>query len=127
MIEGIKVSIGGTEYVIPPMTLRIQLCDPTKASVEKIQQGAESTAEFVDAALDVILACAKRNYPDLERDVLMDLDFADISPLVVSLMTKSGFAPRPLTPPEKVASAPTAPAAPSDPAPVPSPSQPSPS
>ena len=96
MIDGIKLTLGGVDYTIPPMNLRIQLTEPTKSAVQKIQSGDSDTAAFVEAALDVILACAQRNYPDLTRDTLLDIDFGDVSPLVVSLMTKSGFNPRPL-------------------------------
>lgn len=102
-LSGITVNLNGTDYVVPPMTLRIQLEEPTSSDVELLQKGGASQVEFANAAVNVLWACAKRNYPDMDRDAWLDLDFGDLGNLVAAVMTKSGFAPRPLTPaaPEK--------------------------
>ena len=131
LIPGITLNLGGTDYIVPPMNLRIQLTEPTRTAVQTIQSGTADTAEFVEAALVVILACAQRNYPDMTRDQLLDIDFGDVSPLVVALMTKSGFNPRPLGQalPDATAAAQEtakpAPELPQEPTPTPSTEQPS--
>lgn len=101
MIPGIPVNFGGTDYVLPPMNLRIQLEEPTKSDVELLQKNnAADQSQFLNAAVNVILACAKRNYPDISRDTIIDgVDSGDLPGLVVALLTKTGFTPRPLASP----------------------------
>lgn len=100
MIPGIEVSDGVRSFTVAPMNLRIMLCEPTKEYVDRISQGVNGDpASFNDAAVNLILACAQRNQPSLKReDVLEAVDAADLGPLVVQVMTKSGMTPRPLMP-----------------------------
>lgn len=119
MIPGIELSNGATRLVVAPMNLRIQLEEPTKADVERVRQGPGSDIPgFEVAALNVLLACTLRNHPDATREQLLDLiDSADLFPLLVAVLNKSGFEPRPLTwPRERVTEAP-----PANPSPSPAP------
>ncbi len=98
MIPGIELTDGVTTIVVAPMNLRIQLDDDTKDDVDLVMSGDRSDpAKYQNAAINVILACARRNQPALKREQLLDvIDFADLTPLLVSVLTKSGFKARPL-------------------------------
>lgn len=98
MIPGITLSDGVATIVVAPMNLRIQFGDDTKADVERVMAGMkDDPAGFNEAAERVVLACAQRNHPSLKLDQLRDvLDAADLGPILVSVLTKSGFNPRPL-------------------------------
>jgi hypothetical protein len=104
MIPGISINLCGTEYIVPPINLRIQLEEPTKSDLEMIEKGvSDGIVSFINAAVNIILACAKRNYPDMQRDTIIDgIDSGDLSSFVVALLTKTGFRPRPLEIPGKV-------------------------
>jgi hypothetical protein len=109
MIPGIELTDGVTTIVVAPMNLRIQLEDDTKEDVDLVMSGDRSDpAKYQNAAINVILACARRNQPSLKREQLLEvIDFADLTPLLVSVLTKSGFKPRPLGSSAAVAPAPS--------------------
>lgn len=98
MISGVEISDGARTFTIAPMNLRILLCDPTKGDIERISKGTgDDPASFQDAAINLILACGKRNHPDMTRDNVLDaVDAADLAGIVVEVMTKSGMMQRPL-------------------------------
>ena len=120
MIPGIELSNGATTLIVAPMNLRIQLEEPTKSDVERVRQGTgDDVAGFEAAAINVLLACTKRNHPDATRDQLLDLiDSADLFPLLVAVLNKSGFEPRPLTVPREKATQASIPAPSPSPAPA---------
>lgn len=97
-IPGVTISNGVTTIVVAPMNLRIQFDDDTKGDVDLVMQGSKDDPKaFQQAAINVILACARRNHPQLSRDQLLDvLDAADLGPLLVAVLTKSGFTSQPL-------------------------------
>lgn len=103
MIPGITLTDGVTTVVVAPMNLRIQFDDATKGDVDRVMAGVNDDPNgFRDAAINVILACARRNHPALTREQLMEvLDAADLGPLLAAVLTKSGFEPRPLGSPAR--------------------------
>lgn len=119
MIPGIELTDGATRLVVAPMNLRIQLEEPTKADVERVRKGpGDDVPGFEAAALNVLLACTKRNHPDATREQLLEMiDSADLFPLLVAVLNKSGFEPRPLTLPREK----TTEARPASPSPSPAP------
>lgn len=98
MIPGVTLTNGATTITVAPMNLRIQFDDETKADVELVTSGEKQDAKaFTQAAINVVLACARRNHPTLTREQLFDvMDAADLGPTLVSVLYKSGFKPRPL-------------------------------
>jgi hypothetical protein len=100
MIPGVEITDGARTLTVAPMNLRILLCEPTKALVDRVGQGpGDDLAGFQDAAIDLILACLKRNHADATRDDVLDLvNAADLGDLLGSVMMKSGLKPRPLEP-----------------------------
>lgn len=116
MIPGIQLSNGATTITVAPMNLRIQFDETLKDDVDRVMQGSKDDPKaFQQSAITVILACARRNHPELSRDQLLDvLDSADLGPVLVSVLTKSGFKPRPLETEPVVAANPSLAAASSD-------------
>lgn len=98
MIPGITLTNGVTTIVVAPMNLRIQFDEETKTDVELVTSGEKQDAKaFTQSAINVVLACARRNHPTLTREQLFDvMDAADLGPTLVSVLYKSGFKPRPL-------------------------------
>jgi hypothetical protein len=98
MIPGVEITDGARTLTVAPMNLRILLCEPTKALVDRVGAGpGDDIAGFQNAALDLLLACLKRNHPEATRDDLLDMvNAADLGELLGSVMTKSGLKPRPL-------------------------------
>jgi hypothetical protein len=101
MVPGIEVSDGARRFTIAPMNLRILLCEPTKDDVDRISKGAgDDPASFQEAAINLLVACGRRNHPELTRDDILDtVDAGDLGGLIVRVMTKSGMTPRPLAVP----------------------------
>lgn len=110
MIPGIEITDGARTLTVAPMNLRILLCEPTKADVDRVSKGTGDDPEgFRDAALNLLLACVKRNHPDATRDDLLDMvNAGDLGDLLAGVMTRSGLRERPLASP--AASQPHAPA-----------------
>ena len=97
-IPGITLTNGATTITVAPMNLRIQFDDETKDDVALVTSGEKQDAKaFTLAAINVVLACARRNHPNLTREQLLDvMDAADLGPTLVAVLYKSGFKPRPL-------------------------------
>lgn len=99
MIQGKQIGSGSDAITVAPMNLRIQL-ETCKDELALIGEGdGHSPQERIRAALTIILACAKRNHPDLtEAQLCEQLDSADVWPLMNWVFTKSGFREVPLAP-----------------------------
>lgn len=92
MYEGQKFTIGGTEYVVPALSLKA-LKDFSKDGTLKILSGMTATPseEEVDAAIRVIHAAFSRNYP-LTIEAIADMvDMANLKPLTSSIFGASGL------------------------------------
>lgn len=111
MIPGVTLTNGATTITVAPMNLRIQFDDDTKDAADIVLDGRNDDPKaYQKAAVDIILACARRNHPELSRETLYEvLDYADIRPTLLSVLSKSGFKPRPLAESPTPASASPAP------------------
>lgn len=98
MIPGIEITDGARTYTVAPMNLRIMLCEPTKAMVDRISAGpGDDPVAFENAAVDLLLACVKRNHPEAKREDLLEMvNAADLADLLTGIMTRSGLRERPL-------------------------------
>lgn len=110
MIPGIEITDGARTLTVAPMNLRILLCEPTKADVDRVSKGTgDDPDSFRESALNLLLACVKRNHPDATREDLLDMvNAGDLGDLLAGVMTRSGLRERPLASP--AASQPHAPA-----------------
>ncbi len=65
---GIVVSVGGNDYVVPPVSLGFLRRNPDQAA--KVERGDSDISQaFV---VEMVCHCIKRNYPDLEDDAIAD-------------------------------------------------------
>lgn len=96
MIAGQQVNIGGTEYTVPPLNLRLFFEHKDNINV-LTHPGAHDIVEYTNAAIAVLHDCLKRNYPDVSRDSLLDgVEYPDLPRLVGVIFGQSGFTSRPL-------------------------------
>lgn len=87
MIRGIELTLGGTVYTVPPLSL---------GSLERLQERITAFTGAVDSqqistVIDAATAALKRNYPALERvDVAELIDVADMVDVMEAVMDVSG-------------------------------------
>ena len=69
MREGVKVKIGGKDYVVPALTIR--LMKEHKGDLKALN---ETTDQFdqLDLMLKVVLSALKLNYPEMDGERLQD-------------------------------------------------------
>ena len=98
MIAGITINLGGTEYTVPPLNLRLFFAH--EKDIDTLTHPAGSgTAEYTKAAVTVLHECLKRNYPELSKDALLDaVDYPQLPALIAAIFGQSGFVNRPLEP-----------------------------
>lgn len=93
-LGGVKLVLGGREFVVPPLSLRQVRSfteDGTFDKVGKIGNRLPSVEEL-DVALDVIHAALKRSYPDLGKDELLDLlDVGNLNDVMIAVCQAAGF------------------------------------
>lgn len=112
MIHGLELTNGKTTITVAPQNLRIYFSDEATKAREDAAAGTLKGDGFLKVMERNILACARRNHPDLTLDELREvLDTADIERVHTWCMTKSGLQIGPL------AAAAVAPAASPSPAP----------
>jgi hypothetical protein len=108
MIPGAVITLGGTDYTVPPINIRVSympemdvLCKP---------EGEVPFGDYVKASSTVLFALMQRNYPDMTRDQFNDLiDLPMLRPIMSGMMQVSGYGPRPLAASPATESAPVAP------------------
>jgi len=91
--EGITVKLGGTEYVVPPLTIK-QL---RNGGLEKIRESdkflteGQSFESFMPR-VEVIGMAIRRNHPEMTNDKLEDLiDLKNINPIWLAVLGISGL------------------------------------
>jgi hypothetical protein len=91
LIEGVKLNLGGREFVAPPLNFKaLRALTPKLAILSAM--GDVPTGEQIDVVLDVVHAALVRNYPDLTREELEDLlDLANLAKALVAIMGASGL------------------------------------
>lgn len=96
MIAGVQMDMGGTQYTVPPLNLRIFFAHESDIDV-LTHPGQNGTVAYTKAAVAVLHECLKRNYPDIGIDVLMDaVDYPQLPSLIAAIFGQSGFVSRPL-------------------------------
>lgn len=90
MIPGITVTLGGADYIVPPLSL---------GSLEMLQDKLEAfnsgvvSRESANAVIEAALAALKRNYPDMTRDKVANelLDLGNMLEVMNAIMDVSGI------------------------------------
>lgn len=93
MIEGVAVSLGGEDYIIPPLNLSaVRRLLPKIESIVANPNVVNLTDDMMDSMLEIILTAMKRNYPDMSREKIEDLiDLANMKPVIAAVLGTSGF------------------------------------
>ena len=91
MISGAKLTLGGTEYVVPPLNFK---------ALEDLQDriaGIGTLSGFITkdqmaVIVDVVLASLQRNYPEMSRERVIDmLDLGNMAGVFKAVMGASGM------------------------------------
>jgi hypothetical protein len=98
MIEGVSITLGGREFILPSLTFRQVRQFSADGTLEKVpMNGATFIAkpECRDAAEVVLFAALSRNYPDLKLEQMADLlDLNVVEAAVAAVMGVSGLTRR---------------------------------
>ena len=92
MIEGVQISLGGKEYIVPALNFR-QLRE-LKEPMSKLNATANGIPDDVafDAGLSIIEAAIKRNYPDITREQVEEMiDLSNFKIILPAIMGASGL------------------------------------
>lgn len=90
--EGEIVNLGGTDYTVPPLSLR--QVKRLATQLDKLDPDVKGVpaAEQIDATIEVMHAALSRNYPDLTREQLEDLiDLGNMTAIIKAAMRTSGL------------------------------------
>lgn len=85
---GVKLNIGGQEFVVPSLSLRqVQVLQPML-----VQYTGQTDAKSIELVIDTAFLAISRNYPDLQRDELLDLiDLRNMAAVMNVVMGASGL------------------------------------
>lgn len=87
-IKGITVTLGGTDFVVPPLNFKSLQSLQTRLAGFSGGTDPESIQLVADAALHAL----KRNYPDMTADALGDiLDLGNMQGVMEAVMDVSGL------------------------------------
>jgi hypothetical protein len=91
MLPGVTVSIGGRDWIIPPLTLGALRRLGPQFDVLKVDRLAFD-GEVVDALIAIATAAMRRNYPDLSEDAVAEMiDLGNAGEVAMAIMTGSGL------------------------------------
>lgn len=89
MIAGIKVVLGGTEWVVPPLNFKALI--DLKDRLAEFKPGSVDV-NSVDTVLECVYRALKRNYPDVTKDMLAELiDLGNMVDVMQAVMDVSGL------------------------------------
>lgn len=86
------ITLGGRDYAIRPLTLgQLRVVLPAFARAARL-----NAADGIDAAVDILAAALARDYRDLTRDALLDLEATphELASAVACIAELSGLVPK---------------------------------
>src|SRR6266699_3746809 len=89
MIPGITISMGGSDYIVPPLTLgQLKRLTPTIARLSD----KEDQSVVFDAVCEIVKEALSRNYPSISKEQVEDLlDLANCAEAVGAVLRGSGL------------------------------------
>ncbi len=88
MTPGIKLTLGGTAYTVPPLTLGA--LEDMQDQLASFKRGVDP--ESIKTVIDATTAGLQRNYPDITRDQVRDMiDLGNMVDVMNALMDVSGI------------------------------------
>ena len=96
MINGTKITLGGTEYIVPPLNFKaLKTLQPMIESLSKIDMAMSN--EQIDNVAEIVLAALNRNYPDKTKDDVLEwLDLGNSGQILGAIMGASGIKTAPV-------------------------------
>jgi hypothetical protein len=93
MIPGVTISMGGNDWVVPPLTMgQLRRLLPQVRKMAEI--GATMAEEDIGVLLDVVAAALQRNYPDMSPERVAELvDLGNAQAVVAAILSGSGMRP----------------------------------
>jgi hypothetical protein len=93
-IPGIIISMGGEDFVVPPLNL-----GQLRRLMPKVRQMAEIGSSMdeaqINALIEVVTAALQRNYPEMTIVQVEDmLDLGNAREVLTAILTGSGLRPR---------------------------------
>ena len=90
MLDGQKLKLGETEYVVPPLNLKAMRRLLPRISTLTVV--GLPTDEDLETILDVVHSAMVRNYPDLTKEVVEEgLDVINMKELLGGILGSSGL------------------------------------
>jgi len=88
MIKGIKMELGGTVYVVPPLSLGA--IETMQDQISKFQAG--TNLQSVATVIDALFSALSRNYPEMTREqVAKVVDLGDMQEVMEAVMDVGGL------------------------------------
>jgi len=91
LIEGVKINLGGTEYVVPPLSFKqLRTLQPKMGVLSSV--GSMPNEDQLDVIVEVIHMALSRNYPDLTTDQVSEaLDLGNMKLILPAILGVSGL------------------------------------
>ena len=93
MIPGVTISMGGNDWIVPPLTMgQLRRLMPKVQKLSEI--GAAMGEEQISVLLEIVATALQRNYPDIMPERVADLvDLGNARDVVAAILTGSGLRP----------------------------------
>ena len=104
MIDGVKVRMGGVDYIVPPLTLRsLRKLEPGLIKLQGLKVGAVPGVEELAIVVEVTYESLRRNYPEITHERIEEmLDVRNMATVLSAVMGVS-LEGLPVTPPGEAA------------------------
>lgn len=91
LIEGVKINLGGDNYIVPPLSFKnLRMLQPKLGLLKTV--GDVPTEEQTDAIAQIVLMALSRNYPDLTLDQVSEvLDLSNMKQVLPAILGVSGL------------------------------------
>ena len=88
MTSGVKINLGGTDYILPPLN-----CEALEQFGDQLETlNDQPLVKKIGITVDLTLACLSRNYPEIKRDeVARFIDLSNMSDVIAVIMGVSGL------------------------------------
>jgi len=92
MIEGVNITLGGRDYIVPALNFRaLRACQPDLDLISHTDEGAFG-AERMAAICRIAHAAIRRNYADVTIDEIEDgIDLNNVADVITAVLGQSGL------------------------------------
>src|ERR1700746_47381 len=93
MVPGVSVTMGGQDWVVPPLNLgQLRRFMPKVRQLTEI--GASMGEAQISVLVDIVTAALQRNYPEITTDQVENLlDLGNANVVLNAVLTGSGLKP----------------------------------